>query len=469
MKKRFIAQLLYLASSCFLLRMLLHTVIAPDTTPPIDLGYPSLSQQEMMELFVANLKTQYFRDSHGNFLDKCTWRGTGCSDAGDVTIISWERSTLNPPRTKNIGFVDFRWIPPTVELLELFSVSFCFFSAAHLPTAARAVELNIKTLPKGFGDLITADLPRDLSTLLVGGQRLEGSVHFETLPKSMKSLGIERNDFSGEVNLTKLPQGLIRCTMHNNQFAGPVDLNHLPPSLVLLTLHFNSFSGQIYIKGTSNKICDRSLRHERFLTPEAGMHLYFHGNGFDGALRYSGTAPGGIYARENRFTSIAWSSMDVIQTLDASCNRLQGSLRISEIPSSVEQIDLSENTLSGTIDFERMPVGVKRFNVSHNSLTGTVRFGEYSPENIFMNDNSFTALQIGRMQCIGKICRLDLSNNAIVQETAHLGVFDRSTQLRYINLQGNYITRCLYKGEVTSMKYLFYDNGTPTQRGKVCK
>ena len=449
--------------------MLFYTVIAPDTTPPIDLGFPSLPQQEMMELFVANLTAQYFRDSHGNYLDKCTWGGTGCNDAGDVTIISWDRGTLNPYGARYIGFVDFRWIPPTVELLEISRISFQFFSAAHLPTTAKTVELTAAQYSRGIGDLNTASLPKDLRVLLVGTQRFEGSVDFEALPSCLESLGIERNVFSGEVKLTNLPDGLLRCTMHSNEFFGSVDLTQLPLSLGLLTLHSNLFSGLLSIKGTSEKVREAANRHHNFNAADNGIHLYFHDNDFEGVLEYSGAASGGIYARDNRFTSIAWPSLEQIRKLDASCNQLQGSLCIDDIPNSLEKINLSENMLSGTIDFERMPAGVKRFNVSHNSLTGTVRFGEYSPENIFMNDNSFTALQIGRMQSIGKICRLDLSNNAIVQETAHIGVFDRSTQLRYINLQGNHITRCLYKGEVTSMKRLFYDNGTPTQRGKVCK
>ena len=450
--------------------MLLFTVVSPDSTPPIDLGFPSLPQQEMMELFVANLRTQYFRDSHGNFLDKCTWGGIGCNDAGDVTIVSWETSTLNPLGLENIGFVDFRWVPPTVELLELHRIPFRFFGAEHLPKAARTIELK----PGGFvtinssdaRELKTSGLPKDLRVFLAGAQRFEGSVDFETLPNFLENLAIERNDFSGEVKLTNLPDDILRCTMHFNQFSGSVDLTQLPPSLGLLTLHANSFSGYLNIKGTSEKVREQRLRSECFQVADNGMHLYFHDNDFDGALGYSGAAPGGIYARDNRFTFIVWLSMSQIHKLDASCNRLQGSLCISEIPNSLEQIDLSENMLSGTIDFQCMPAGVKLFNVAHNSLTGAVEFGKYSPENIFMNENSFTSLKIRKNQNLGKIFRLDLSNNAIVQETVHIGVFDSLHYLRYINLQGNSINRCLYKGKLTSLKRVYYDNSTSAQRGK---
>ena len=425
--------------------------------------FTKLSQQSLMELLARHLASA-FEDEKSNFLDIAEWKGVECDKDGQVTSIKWDSlKAIGIDRRNQRRFIDFRWIPKTVRHLEVHRIQIDFFDAIHLPSAARKVVLTNNVITKISGVLETESLPTGLEFIDVSANVLTGSVDCTALPKYLETFAVDRNNFSGSLTLTYLPNHVRVMLMHANAFSGEIDLSKLPHSLGLLTLHENTLEGSLWLDGLST--CQAFTQKSERQSPTRGRTVFIHSNRFRGqlSLHYSGEAHGKLFCVSNRFTSIDWSSLKKIVSLDANSNAVSGTLSVWAIPGVMRYLNLAHNALSGSLNIAALGPQMKTLNLSHNALAGTLEFTSNSLERLFLQNNRLEGVIFDRRKRMAHIQQLFLRCNKIQQDVVRLADF--GPRLSRIDLRGNDIKRCLTRdGDVIDSPLVLYDNGTHEQR-----
>ena len=419
--------------------LLLHWAQCLEATAPQLPDFATMSQQSLMELFVAGIG-HAFKEKKSNFLDFCDWTGVVCDENGDVAVIKWDglKSLGLKYRKHPRHFIDFRWVPRTVQHLEIRHIQIDFFDAIHLPSAAKTIIMNQNSHTKVAGVLDTESLPTQLKHFDMGTNVLEGGVDCTALPQLIENFSIDRNRLRGALCLTQLPSRITAMFLHENSFSGEIDLSKLPKSLRLLTLFKNNFVGSVWLDGVTNFLRFDN-RNDRKV-PAAGRRVYISENGFSGELRFRGEQAGRLVCSHNRFTAVDWRSMGRIMALDA-----------------------RDNAISGTLNFMRIPPSLKNINLSNNAISGTLRLEGVGVERLYLENNQLEAIHFDLLEPLYHLQHLNVVNNRIVQKEVQIGDLWHDT--KRIDMRGNDIGRCVNaSGAVETSDRVLYDSGTPAQR-----
>ena len=420
-----------------------------------------------MELFSKDI-CRAFQDQKGNFLDVSEWEGVECDKSGNVISIKWEgikAFTVKFTRDKR-HYLDFRWIPKTVENISIRRVGVEFFDTVHLPNAAKKVIIASNVATKVSGVFETESLPNHLEFIDMSTNVLEGKVDCTSLPQTIETFIIDRNKFSGSLCMAKLPKRVIAMLLHENKFSGDIDLSRLPESLRLLTLYDNNLRGNVWLDGFSTTVGmfnkgDRLRKH----IPSSGRAVFILKNQFSGKLAFHdrGQPLGKICCASNCFTSVDWKSMERVENLDASINEISGTLDTGAIPSTMRFLNLARNAICGTLNMSKLLPTMISLDLSQNKISGTLNVFRTTPARVFLEGNQIHAVCFHTDVYMTFLKELILVNNKIQQEEFQLPLF--GSQLERIDLRGNDIKRCLTRdGEIEESDRILYDGGTQRQR-----
>ena len=220
-----------------------------------------LSDQDRMELFVANLAGKYlahFQTQDGTFLDMCEWTGMECDKEGNIIEVSLQRACD--------GTVCLDFFPESVDTLIISSNG--------------SLE----------GTLSTAKLPNQLEVCDLDGNNFDGAIDMTKLPKALSSLSVAQNDFSGGLDLKALPSGLEALNASENGFSGSLCLDSLPQCMRTLDVSCNCLSGSISFENL----------------PESLEELQISANSLSGIVRLmNAESLGVIFAHSNLFSGEA--------------------------------------------------------------------------------------------------------------------------------------------------------------------
>ena len=220
-----------------------------------------LSDQDRMELFVANLAHKYlatFQTQDGTFLDMCEWTGMECDEDGNIFEVCLQRACD--------GTVCLEFFPESVDTIIISSNG--------------SLE----------GTLNTSKLPSRLEVCELDGNNFDGVVDMTKLPKALSSLSVAQNDFSGECDLTALPSGLEALNASENGFSGSLCLDSLPKRMRTLDVSCNCLSGSISLENL----------------PESLEELQISANSLTGIVRLMKAGSLGIiFAHSNLFSGEA--------------------------------------------------------------------------------------------------------------------------------------------------------------------
>ena len=448
--------------------------------------YATLSQQAMMEVLTADFAPEWthIRDEDGNYDDIQAWDGVTCNGEGDVTAIRWVSAfqfigiDLAPDSADSL---DVRWVPPTLQEIEIAKYRVVNFAPAHIPAATHSVRMD-KCLISASID--TAALPRAMTHLALTRNKLRGGIDCENLPPTIDHLDLHQNALTGTIDLQKIPATLEILDLSTNQLTGSLDLTNLSQNTKLLSLHSNLFTAASDLPGCAYREANAHHGSQR------GTHILIHSNTIGGVLQLSTeiSTPAGmpqVFCIKNRFRSIAWESFSKITFVDVCDNRLEGSLDIGAVPESVQILYLSDNILGGSLQLERLRRGVvyvrldrncftgpvrldalprslQQIDLSENALTGAIRFGDKIPSSVFLSANKFSSIEFKPAQFRRPFRTFIAANNEIAQDVVTLGEIGAEM---YIDLHGNDIGSCaMADGSPVTSRDVCYDNGTDEQR-----
>ena len=218
------------------------SIISCDTPDLARVDCASLSDQDLLEIFVGQVQdTIYFKDKVSFFLDLNDWDGVSFYEDGNIRQIDWEDYFRS-------GSVDFKWLPRTLDFIDLSSNS------------------------------------------------LEGKIDATDLPEGLKELRISTNNFAGSLVLNDLPPKLLMLMAQSNNFSGAIDLSNLPPELISIYLDRNNFSAieniiKIPATGLVISFYDNKIRQKSVTITEPNTTLYrldFRGNSIKDVLDVNG-------------------------------------------------------------------------------------------------------------------------------------------------------------------------------------
>ena len=249
--------------------MLLHIICADSALSRFDASL--LCDQTLMELLIGTLpesNQQEFKDSNGDFLNVCLWKGVQCDSDENVLKINFSESDLSgsisldhlPPHTTSIRF---RWkIAPTpAETMH------GTLNAASLPLGMETVNLTRNTF---FGSIDFQDLPQSMINVYLTRNEFVGTVAFASLPSALEDMRIDINNFTGPVVLTALPPKLRLCDLSSNAFVGTIDVTRLPRGMKYLNVKNNELEGTVVIENIPEKLLEINLRKNYFVPMAKG-------------------------------------------------------------------------------------------------------------------------------------------------------------------------------------------------------
>ena len=375
----------------------------PDPLGRVDIS--SLPDQDVMELL---LNTPEANDGSRKRLTNIhKWQGVCFDNNSKITQIHWynhliERNRGNrfSRRTDRLAHfpIDLHWIPTTVEKVSMRDVPSQNFSASHLPRILQYLRLLRCSIAASID---TNALPRGLTGLFLEANKLFGTVDWQHLPHEMRKVYLTENELSGNVHCSRLPRKLEELHISHNHFSGSIDTHGMPESLIRFVMRHNMFYGYIELTMGCSAAGSRGLfiSHNQFKGP-----IRYIGKGrnslpeeidFD-ALRTRETLlvpprnqeavllalqRGNANIRDrivaldcssNHFTSIDWESMTLVDSLDASQNKIEGVFDVRNIPKHFIHLDISQNILSGGIDLRSIPAGLKAFAICDNLFSGGI-------------------------------------------------------------------------------------------------
>mmetsp|Transcript_11333 Transcript_11333/g.17134 ORF Transcript_11333/g.17134 Transcript_11333/m.17134 type:complete len:241 (-) Transcript_11333:10-732(-) len=204
------------------------------------IGYASLSQQTLMELFIERiLDTELISGGPQNPKDISEWPGVDVNDSHEVVAIDWLSAGF-------LGEIEFKWLPPTINNLVLFGNNFSgTLDFTALPDSLLMMDLSGNSFT---GSLNLEHLPSQMIILTVTENSFSGSVNLTRLPKTLETLELNDNQLSGTLDLTKLPANLQIFTIRKNNFEGYTDFGYLPKIMWLFDVSHNALEGTITIK-----------------------------------------------------------------------------------------------------------------------------------------------------------------------------------------------------------------------------
>jgi len=204
-----------------------------DIQPVGRVDYSLLSDQSLLELFIANVDTRNsFRNTEGDYLD----------------IHDWDGVTL---RDDNVFAIDF---------FRRFGEGTLNFEA--IPTTARKVSIRVASCT--------------------------GTVPWEKLSDEIRYWSLFDSPFEGTVDLTVLPRQLITFEVVMTNFSGTLDFGQLPQGLVMLQLSRNKFTGRADLRPIQKPICGITDAHYDLSwnlgtpTESMGFGINLSCNGFEG-------------------------------------------------------------------------------------------------------------------------------------------------------------------------------------------
>ena len=260
-------------------------------TADTDLGkvdYASMSQQNLMELFIENMddsEKDEFQDGNGEFLDCCDWDGVECED-DEVTEIDFSE------RFGEDFALQFRFLPQTVEKFVGSTNSFeGELECSDLPKSMKSLSIG-ECYFKGTLDL--PRLPPVFESLEVFQNGFERSLELKGLPDSVEYLGLSNNQFEGSLDLTALPVSLKELSVHGNRLSGELNFQSLPANFVALLASSNAFMGSVdltavpkaarYIELYGNKLSGIAK-----VALNEGMTIDLRGNGVEKCVDAAGS------------------------------------------------------------------------------------------------------------------------------------------------------------------------------------
>ena len=208
-----------------------------------------------------------------------------------------------------------------------------------LPSTIENLTLNNK-------DYVTSDLcgtinlsvlPRGLKCIHILKIKFGGSLVLTALPPQLEELMIYQTNLSGSLDLTRLPPTLTKLVLSHNKFSGPVDLNHIPKKLEALALDHNQLNGTISLVRLSKRL--KILLLER-------NHLE------------------GLLSLDHLPRSL--------NRLELSGNRFTGSISLARLPKNLEILALDHNQLTGAISLKHLPSKFSWLTLQNNLLCGVV-------------------------------------------------------------------------------------------------
>ena len=203
-----------------------------------------VSSQVKMELLISGIPdTTRFRDKAGTFLDIKEWTGVSLDEDGDVISIRWASmfSRIFPKG----GKIDLKWIPRTVERIEISGDNLeGVFNASDFTDSMVSLAI-VKNQIRG--SIHFGHLPRKLTILRLDMNELQGSIDLRGIQSPLWSIALCNNLLEGSVDLTSLKDPLNSLFIANNQLSGSVDLSMLPQSLTQLQLMGNKLCGTLQL------------------------------------------------------------------------------------------------------------------------------------------------------------------------------------------------------------------------------
>ena len=248
-----------------------------------DLDYISISDQDMMELVIADLSEEskrLFQNSKGGYRYACDW--TTESDENEYCEISCDEAGRVTGFVHKVraGMYNLRALPLRIRVFRI------LHGIETIEWRGIAPKQNVNVT----GTLDTSALPLTLQVFDISENAFEGQVDFEWLPQGLNDFMISRNNFLGSCNLKSLPKALLRCFLERNAFTGSISLDSLPLGLTHLRLHENNFQGTLNFNNL----------------PDSLRHLNVGGNGFTGSfLLDKRSAPIILLARDVQMSGTA--------------------------------------------------------------------------------------------------------------------------------------------------------------------
>ena len=218
----------------------------------------SLSQQESMELLVADLpdaSKRVFQDDTENFLDITQWNGLSLNANGEINAIQWRKAFEG-------GQIDLRFVPHTVGTLMVREC--CLTGTAdlsRLPSSLESLHLTRNVLS---GSIDLTAMPVGLVTVNMSQNKIEGSIDLTRMPSGLAYLSLHDNLLVGTVDLRSLPAGLKELCLRNNALSGAIDLGHLPGALEDLDLCYNKLMGAVRLVHCPASLRDIDLSDNAF-------------------------------------------------------------------------------------------------------------------------------------------------------------------------------------------------------------
>ena len=171
-----------------------------------------LPEEEMMRRFVEHI--EHPPAPWKQFASPCNWKGVKCDAEKRITAIHWNYNRIS-------GSLAWAYLPHDVQTME-----------ARCPAGL---------ITKLSGKLLSTDLHKPLSTLLLTAQNHTGELDLTQLPESMRYLDVGFNELAGPCDLTQLPQILEKLNLITNAFEGEIRLDMPPPNLRELFLSRNRY------------------------------------------------------------------------------------------------------------------------------------------------------------------------------------------------------------------------------------
>ena len=276
-----------------------------------------LDEQTRMELFIDGLadetKQKYFKDSSGNYRDIKSW---DCLHYyfGKLIVVDLPRDTY--------GTLAFEFLPSSVTGMEArLSAIEGTVPVDLLPRSLITLELSM--IGQMHGTIDFRALPPALELLLLSDNSFTGTADLTALPKNLERLAIDCNEFFGSISLANLPDPLQWVSIHNNDFCGNICETKISDATLNLSASHCKFTGSFVYKnlpvdsesiGFSNNQLSGSLR-----IGKAGSvmeELDLSGNAFIGKALIHSSMHEKVYIGGNRITAV-YRSDKIPCTMDA--------------------------------------------------------------------------------------------------------------------------------------------------------
>ena len=163
-------------------------------TASVDTFDPKTAQLTCMTKFLMQhsntsghqfMINHYLRAEDAEPTDVCALRCVQCTE-GVVAAIVW--SSFGNRKIE----LNFRWTPPTIEVIHLHTVLVREFSMRHLPRALKCIHLSYAHRPGNlpFLDMDFPNLPSKLEELYFFECHIKGMLDMRSLPPTMQTICI---------------------------------------------------------------------------------------------------------------------------------------------------------------------------------------------------------------------------------------------------------------------------------------